>query len=96
MKKRTTRLDEPDPSGGYSEVSEYPDGRRVYTRDGDFHRTDGPAFVGVDGRQTWHLHGREHRLDGPAVTYPDGHAEYWIEGVHLSEEEFQARTAAPR
>lgn len=46
MNRRTCLLDQPDPSGGYAEISEYADGRRPYTLNGDFHR--------ADGRQAWH------------------------------------------
>ena len=83
------QLEQPDPIGGYDEVLRLQNGATLYLLDGDFHRTDGPSFIGGDGTLTWHRNGAEHRTDGPAVEYPDGAAEYWVMGVRLSEELFK-------
>ncbi len=33
-----------------------------------------------------------HRTDGPAAEFPDGSMSWWINGKHLTEEEFKRRT----
>lgn len=81
MNRITTRLKQPHETGGYDEIREYPDGRRCYLLGGQFHRLDGPAFIGSDGHTVWHYMGKEHREDGPAIEYPDGTSEYWVHGV---------------
>ena len=45
--------------------------------EGEFHREDGPAFVGP-GYQAYYLHGLRHRIGGPAEIYDDG-SEYYFE-----------------
>lgn len=39
---------------------------------GEFHREDGPAFIGVDGTTQWFIEGKCHRDDGPASIWGDG------------------------
>ena len=49
---------------------------------GQRHRTDGPAWIGVDGTQFWYRNGQFHRTDGlPAVIRADGNQEWWVDGV---------------
>lgn len=55
--------------------------------DGKFHREDGPAFDS-NGAQYWYHHGKCHRTDGPAIIHNDGYVEHYINGIYLTEEEF--------
>jgi hypothetical protein len=43
------------------------------------HRTDGPAYIGVNGYQGWYLNGKLHRTDGAAVIW-DGTQEWYLNG----------------
>ena len=56
-----------------SEMRTYKDGSRGWF-DGEnrLHRTDGPAYLGVDGTKRWYVEGVLHRSDGPAEEWPDG------------------------
>ena len=45
-----------------------PDGRTVFTRDGDIHRTGGPAIIDADGTEHWYLNDRE--IDSPFPPAP--------------------------
>jgi hypothetical protein len=63
--------------------------------EGRMHNVEGPAIVYPDGRTSWWIHGKRHRLDGPAMEWavsldPDAsYTDEWhINGVELSEEEF--------
>ena len=57
--------------------------------EGQPHREDGPAYVGLDGYKEWLVNGSLHRVDGPAIEYASGTKRHWIEGKALTEEEFQ-------
>ena len=46
-------------------------------KEGQVHRTDGPAIIYADGTQVYYIEGQWHRTDGPAVIYPDGGVEYY-------------------
>lgn len=45
-------------------------------KDGDWHRLDGPAYMGINGDKYWYQNGQLHRIDGPAICYNDG-TEIW-------------------
>jgi hypothetical protein len=53
---------------------------------GQFHRLDGPAYIGADGSQYWCINGEFHRLDGPAYIGADGSQEWWIHDVNITNE----------
>jgi hypothetical protein len=53
---------------------------RYYNKEGNLHRTDGPAVTYTSGREEWYQNGEFHREGGPAVAYADGSKEWWIEG----------------
>ena len=40
----------------------------------------------------WYTNNQLHRENGPAVTLKDGTKQWWIEGVQLTEEQFNNRT----
>jgi len=47
-------------------------GTIIYTKDGKYHREDGPARIYANGTQIWYKNGKLHRKDGPAVIWDDG------------------------
>ena len=58
--------------------------------DGQYHRdNDLPAMIYKNGNKYWFKHGKLHNLNGPATEEIDGEKEYWIEGIKLTEEEFE-------
>ena len=53
------------------------DGNKIWrNKQGQLHRTDGPAVIYADGTQWWYRNGQCHRTDGPAMIYADG-SQYW-------------------
>lgn len=69
---------------------------------GKRHRIDGPAReqFSPDGTLEvygWHFNGKKHREDGPAyesfIANDGPVAQYWLNGVNLSKEEYQRRTS---
>jgi hypothetical protein len=57
----------------------YPGGDKVWTLNGERHRTDGPAVEWANGAKEWYLNGNLHRTDGPAVEWANGHKEWWLD-----------------
>jgi hypothetical protein len=47
------------------EISEY--GNKYWSKDGEWHREDGPAIEYTNGDKYWYVNGKAHREDGPAV-----------------------------
>lgn len=47
--------------------------------------------VSDNGSKLWFLNGKRHREDGPAIEWFDGTQEWYLNGVKLTEEEFNAR-----
>ena len=70
---------------------EYPDGGKLWYRNGECHREDGPAIEYPDGGKSWWSNGERHREDGPAIEYVDGFKAWYLNGIHLTEEEFNTR-----
>ena len=54
--------------------------KRWKNRDGNHHRTDGPAVIYANGGKDWCLNGKLHRTDGPAVERPNGRKEWYLNG----------------
>lgn len=68
------------------------DGTLMYlTKDGKYHREDGPAIEHLDGHKEWWVNGQLHRVDGPAIEHADEIQEWFIDGKKYSEEEFKQR-----
>ena len=62
-------------------------GHRVWrNKDGQYHRTDGPAIECVDGTKYWCINGQLHRTDGPAVEWADGSKVWWINDQNKTNE----------
>lgn len=51
-----------------------------HNRKGQYHREDGPAYIGTNGFTSWWFKGERHRVDGPAVIDEDGNEEWWLDG----------------
>ena len=66
------------------EVNEYGT-RRYYNAAGQLHRLDGPAGI---GRMFWYQNGQRHRIDGPAAVFASVFKAWYINGVELTEDEF--------
>jgi hypothetical protein len=71
-------------------AAEYANGKFWYLNDQQ-HREDGPAIEFADGDKLWFLNGQRHREDGPAAEYADGDKLWYLNNVHLTEAEFNAR-----
>lgn len=75
------------------------EGRKEYYINGIPHRSDGPSHVWGDVVR-YYVNGKLHRTDGPAVKYGDfikffiGRNEWWIDGVQLTELEYNEAIAA--
>ena len=55
------------------------DGNKIWcNKQGQLHRTDGPAVIGADGGQEWWVNHQLHRTDGPAVVRADGYQAWWV------------------
>ena len=50
-------------------------------RDGQIHRTGGPAVICADGSLMWYFRGQRHRTDGPAIEWRSGGEEWYQNGV---------------
>ena len=57
-------------------------------KQGQLHRTDGPAIEYDNGTKEWYINGKLHRTDGPAIEYDNGSKEWWVNGelVYSDEE----------
>ena len=64
------------------------DGSKDWWVDGKRHRTDGPAVERAYGLKRWYVHDKLHRLDGPAIEDANGSKYWWVDGINLTEEEF--------
>tara|TARA_S200002703_G_C3786406_1_gene242494 strand:- start:1 stop:378 length:378 start_codon:yes stop_codon:yes gene_type:complete len=67
------------------------DGDKEWWVDGKYHREDGPAVEWSDGYKAWYKHGVLHREDGPAIVYSNGEKDWIVDGIELTEEEFNNR-----
>lgn len=57
-------------------------GTIIYSLDGEYHRSDGPAIICLDGHKEWYQHGVLHRENGPAVEYADGSKLWYFNGEY--------------
>lgn len=61
-------------------------GNQRYYKNGELHRDDGPAYVGVDGSEEWFKDGNTHRDGGPAITNSTG-SKAWYQNGRLHRED---------
>lgn len=59
--------------------------KKWFDKQGQYHRTDGPAVERPDGFKSWYLHGNRHREDGPAIEYEDGDKSWYIDSIRYSD-----------
>jgi hypothetical protein len=53
-----------------------------HNENGFLHRTDGPAFEGINGYKAWYINNKRHREDGPAIEWSDGYSEYYLNDTY--------------
>ena len=71
-------------------------GYKYWYQGGKLHRLDGPAIECANGTKHWYQNGKLHRLDGPAIECANGTKHWYIDGVELTEVEFNKYiTSAP-
>jgi hypothetical protein len=58
----------------------YDNMRMIYSRHGERHRTNGPAFMSINGYGVWYQYGKRHRKNGTAVIFYNSGIQYWIHG----------------
>ena len=64
------------------------DGYMEWWQNGQLHRIDGPAVEWANGTKEWYQDDLRHCTDGPAIIWANGKMEWWINGVRLTEAEF--------
>ena len=63
-------------------------GDKEWWLEGKRHRDDGPAIIAVNGNKYWYRNGKLHRTNGPAVEWHNGDIQYWIDGNHVTLNEY--------
>lgn len=58
------------------------------TKDGHFHREDGPAVTYSDGAQYYFVNNKLHRLDGPAIIKSNNTEQYFIDNKEYEKREY--------
>jgi hypothetical protein len=57
---------------------------KIYMKNGQKHRLNGPAEIHINGYEAWFLGGIKHRAGGePAIKHPNGDLEFWENGKFL-------------
>lgn len=56
-------------------------GSRVWLKDGQPHREDGPAVITATGAKGWYIDGKKHRDSGPAIEDATGTKFWYLHGV---------------
>jgi hypothetical protein len=77
----------------FTGIAKWCNGTVSYFKNGDYHREDGPAFIGDNGYQEWQIKGKYHNLSGPARVWKDGKKEYWIDGESFTKEAWEKEIA---
>ena len=62
--------------------------RRSYNAAGMLHHENAPAAVWPGGTKEWYQTGLRHRTDGPAIEWASGRKDWFINGIYMSEAEF--------
>ena len=74
-------------------INEY--GTKIWFKNGQRHREDGPAVILANGTKWWCKDGMCHREDGPAVEYADGLKAWWVNGKSYSFDGWLKATPIP-
>ncbi len=64
----------------FTGIAEYINGDKVWYKEGNLHREDGPAIEAANGTKKWYKNGKYHRTDGPAVEYTNGYKAWYVNG----------------
>jgi len=67
-------------------------GYKMWFKDNQLHREEGPALEYPDGTKFWYIRDRLHRLDGPAIESPDGEKSWYYQDEEIacsSQQEFE-------
>jgi hypothetical protein len=84
---KTIKISEKDSiPNNFTGIAEYQNGTKIWFKERNIHREDGPAIEQSDGIKIWYIEGKIHRLDGPAIEYSAGRKEWWIEDYLYSPE----------
>ena len=75
------------------EVRVYKNGDKIWYKEGQFHREDGPAIEYACGDKFWYKNGKYHRIDGPAVECASGSKYWYIDNKYYTEAEFKKEIA---
>lgn len=79
MKVIKLKNEEPLPIN-FTGIVEGESGTKVWYKNGNLHREDGPACEYTNGSKYWWVEGKRHRIDGPAIECGiDGTKEWLIE-----------------
>jgi hypothetical protein len=70
----------------FTGIVEYPNEDKLWYKEGNLHREDGPAIISSNGTKYWYKQGTWHREDGPAIEYSDGSKEWFKEGERHRED----------
>jgi len=54
-----------------------------YNDKGQYHRLDGPAYMGSNGSKAWFINGKRHRVDSPAIISAEGLQWWFLDGNGL-------------
>lgn len=58
-------------------------------KNGELHRTNGPAAVYSDGHKEWWQNGSPHRIDGPAIEDPSGQKAWYLDRKEMTKDEWK-------
>jgi hypothetical protein len=53
-------------------------GTKIWYKNDQLHRVDGPAWEWADGTKSWYINGKCHREDGPAEEWANGTKRWYI------------------
>jgi hypothetical protein len=68
-----------------SVMGDYEDGSKGWwNKEGQLHRTDGPAIEEADGSRWWYQNDQLHRTDGPAAELANGTKQWWVNGQQMT------------
>ena len=67
----------------------WPIGTKLWYKNDELHRLDGPAIEWFNGDKSWYQNGKRHRLDGPAFEGANGYKAWYQDGIRVSEKNAQ-------
>jgi len=72
----------------YTGYIKFANGTQKWFKNGQWHREDGPAVIGVYGEQFWYKNGKVHREDGPAIIWPNGEQQWYLDDKNYTREDY--------